>query len=245
MTDNVLRIKLKELRTGLIKKLNMHLRDIYTDETIDAIVKYKPQSLEKLLRIRCIREVKWIYFADDILRVIHENEDELGKCHEPIASLSIDQKFWVIKAKVAFKSDVYRWSNSQQGRRGGGQYFKLKLCDCSSSPTTINSTAFDIVVSFYDKAVDEFHKLIKEDHVYTFSGGRLKCTSPLGYKDWKRPLEIIFDDKTMINTKIVCRESKKNHGRRKVIDNVGKLLQNGGYYTYAYSNQLGEMKGEE
>ena len=80
----------------------------------------------------------------------------------------------------------------------------------------------------------------------------MKCTSPLGYKDWKSPLEIIFDDKTMINTKIVCRESKKNHGRRKVIDNVGKnrketnkLLQNGGNYTYMYSNQLGKMKGEE
>ncbi len=210
MSDDTLRQMLKDLRAELVERLGMVETDIYTDETLDDIVKYQPKSLDKLLRIRRIKQANWIYFADDILRVIREKDDRIENSSEPISSLDMDRKDWVIKAKIVSKSDVYQWCN----REKRGQYFRLKLCDCCSSSSSAGITSsvnadVDIGVTFFDKAVDRFYSMLEEGNVYSFSGGRLKHAAAMKNEQWKSPFEIIFDEKSLVNAMIVCKEEKK------------------------------------
>ena len=205
MADNRLRTRLTTLRSNLMEKLDCPEQDIYTDEAVEALIRLRPLSLDKLLKIRGIREAKWAYYADTLLKVIQETDDEMGGIyHQPIDSLTIDQRFWVIKARVTQKTEINSWPNSR-GKKDV-KYFKLRLRETSS--------LYDICATFFDKSVEKFDNLIKEDQVYSFSGGKLKYVSPKGYNNCKSPLEIIFDDKTLVDTNIVCGERVRRKRRQ-------------------------------
>ncbi|XP_008557136.1 replication protein A 70 kDa DNA-binding subunit [Microplitis demolitor] len=81
----------------------------------------------------------------------------------PIAALSPYQNKWVIKARVASKSDIRTWSNS----RGDGKLFNMTLVDESGE---IRCTGFT-------DTVDKFYNTIEVGQIYYISRGILKVAN--------------------------------------------------------------------
>ncbi|KAK0166630.1 hypothetical protein PV327_004122 [Microctonus hyperodae] len=81
----------------------------------------------------------------------------------PIAALSPYQNRWVVKVRVANKSDIRHWSNS----RGEGKLFNMTLVDESGE---IRCTGFT-------DQVDRFYDMIEIGKVYYISRGQLKTAN--------------------------------------------------------------------
>lgn len=70
---------------------------------------------------------------------------------------------WKIKARVLTKSDVRKFNNS----RGEGQLFKVDLKDPSG----------EMSATFFGRAVDKYHPMLKCGQVYTFQRGQVKAAN--------------------------------------------------------------------
>lgn len=70
---------------------------------------------------------------------------------------------WVVKGRFINKGEPRTYSN----QRGEGKLWSCELVDGPSEESTIRCT-------FFNKAVDIFYPVIKENHVYTVSHGTLK-----------------------------------------------------------------------
>ncbi|KAF2878996.1 hypothetical protein ILUMI_27178 [Ignelater luminosus] len=81
----------------------------------------------------------------------------------PISSLNPYHNKWVIKARVANKSGIRKWSNS----RGEGQLFSMDLIDESGE---IRCTAFRDIV-------DKFYEMIEVDKIYYITKCQVKAAN--------------------------------------------------------------------
>lgn len=79
----------------------------------------------------------------------------------PIKSINPYQNKWIIKARVANKSDIKTWRNA----KGDGKLFSLDLIDDSGE---IRATAFN-------DAVDKFYETIDINKVYLISKAQVKA----------------------------------------------------------------------
>lgn len=70
---------------------------------------------------------------------------------------------WKIKARVLTKSDIRKFNNS----RGEGQLFKVDLKDQSG----------EMSATFFGRAVDKYHGMLKPGQVYTFTRGQVKTAN--------------------------------------------------------------------
>mmetsp|Transcript_12810 Transcript_12810/g.19843 ORF Transcript_12810/g.19843 Transcript_12810/m.19843 type:complete len:687 (-) Transcript_12810:51-2111(-) len=79
----------------------------------------------------------------------------------PIKAINTFSRDWVIKARLAKKSDL-------RPTKKGGYILKLELVD--NYGTSIEGV-------FFGDAAKHFHQLLKENDVYTFSGGQVKMAN--------------------------------------------------------------------
>lgn len=107
-----------------------------------------------------------------------------GQPITPISGLNMYSNRWVIRAKVKNKSGVRTWSNA----KGEGSLFSIELLDSSGT---------DVKATFFKEAVDKWFSFLEEDHVYTFSGGRLKVAN-MQWNRCKSQFEITFDQNSDI-----------------------------------------------
>ncbi|SJX62214.1 probable replication factor-A protein 1 [Sporisorium reilianum f. sp. reilianum] len=101
----------------------------------------------------------------------------------PIEGLSPYQNRWTIKARVTSKSDIRHWSNA----RGDGKLFSVNLLDDSGE---IKATGFN-------DAVDRFHPLLQENHVYLISKARVNIAKKQ-FSNLQNEYEITFENSTEI-----------------------------------------------
>ncbi|CAD6242557.1 GSCOCG00009510001-RA-CDS [Cotesia congregata] len=107
----------------------------------------------------------------------------------PIAALSPYQNKWVIKARVANKSDIRTWSNS----RGEGKLFNMTLVDESGE---IRCTGFT-------DSVDKFYNIIETGKIYYISRGTLKVANK-NYNTTNNDYEMTLNNDSEI---VPCHES--------------------------------------
>jgi ssDNA-binding replication factor A large subunit len=93
-----------------------------------------------------------------------EESDSDEDMYTPIKALNPMNSNWMIKARVSKKYPVKEWSNA----RGTGKLINIELVD--KYGTQIQAT-------FFNKAVDTFNDLLKEDSVYVFSKGTVKIAN--------------------------------------------------------------------
>jgi replication factor A1 len=117
--------------------------------------------------------------------IVRAQTSSSGAHITPIAQLNMYQNRWTIKARVTSKSDVRTWSNA----KGEGSLFSVELLDSSGT---------DIRGTFFKEAVDKFHSMLQVNHVYTFSGGRLKVAN-MQWNTCKSQFEITFDQNSEIH----------------------------------------------
>lgn len=90
---------------------------------------------------------------------------------------------WTIKARVTSKSDIKHWSN----QRGEGKLFSVNLLDDTGE---IKATGFN-------DAVDRFHGMLQENHVYYISKARVNIAKKQ-FSNLQNEYEITFENNTEI-----------------------------------------------
>lgn len=123
----------------------------------------------------------------------------------PINQLNPYRSAWTIKARVTSKSQKKTWNNA----RGEGVLFSVDLLDADGS---------EIRGTFFKEAVDKFYDFLKTDHVYTFSGGRIKMANRQ-YSSLNCDYEITFSPYSAIQE---CPEDK---GIKKMMFNFVKSIE--------------------
>lgn len=106
-----------------------------------------------------------------------------GQTFNPIELLSPYQNNWRIKARVSYKGDIRKWSNS----RGDGKLFNVNFLDESDE---IRATAFNDVA-------EQFYNSLEEGKVYTVERARIQQAKPQ-FSHLTHPYELSLDKDTVI-----------------------------------------------
>ena len=99
--------------------------------------------------------------------------------YTPIKALTVNTNDWIIKARVTKKYDRKTWNNA----RGKGYLMNLDLIDAFGS---------QIQATFFKDAVDKFEPKLKQNTVYTFSGGQVKLANQR-FSSIKNDFSLTFD----------------------------------------------------
>lgn len=73
LLKNPLYIKLKEYRWNKSKEDNVKPYYIYSNSTLEDLIKFKPKSIDELKSIKGFGEVKSEKYGNDIINIINEN----------------------------------------------------------------------------------------------------------------------------------------------------------------------------
>ena len=105
--------------------------------------------------------------------------------YTPIKALTSMTNDWMIKARITKKYDRRSWNNA----RGSGYLMNIDLIDAFGS---------QIQATFFKDAVDKFEPKLKQNQVYTFSGGQVKLANKR-FSSINNDFSLVFDPYSSIH----------------------------------------------
>ncbi|BAM39809.1 replication factor-A protein 1 [Theileria orientalis strain Shintoku] len=96
-----------------------------------------------------------------------------------ISDLTLYTPKWLIRARVAYKSDIRKFNN----QRGESQLFSVDLCDSNG----------EIRATFFGESVNKWYTFLEEGQVYSISGGQLKPANKK-FNSLRHSCELVLDE---------------------------------------------------
>jgi replication factor A1 len=157
----------------------------------------------------------------------------------PIDSLNPYQNRWTIRARVTNKSDLRTYTNA----KGPGKLFSIDLLDDAGG---------EIRGTFFNEGVDKYGELLQKDHVYSFSGGRIKLANKR-FSTLNNDYEVTFSERSVIEElhgadaaggfqtrfKFVTLDDINALGADSIVDVCGIVTEDGG------ATELTSKKGNQ